>query len=67
MDDYGLHNNFGGDSSYIDFIKEKFDYLICGHSHLKRNFEIGERKLKVRNSGSNYEQPRIESINIKCE
>jgi predicted phosphodiesterase len=55
---YKMH----GDFSYMDFIKDNFDYLIFGHTH--KELDIMVDKCHVLNPGSDYNNPKYKIIGI---
>jgi len=51
-----------GNHKFLDFVKEKFNYHIFGHSHVEYYREHGN--CLVLNSGSGYNEPMYKLIEI---
>lgn len=55
-------DEFNANPRYLDFIADRFQYLICGHSHQKA--EEKYKDLLILNSGSDYDKPKFLTLNI---
>ena len=63
---FGYHGDeFNANPRYLEFIQEKFRYLVCGHSHQEVNTEY--QGLGIINPGSDYELPKFITLDIPDE
>ncbi len=57
-----IYQRYCANQTWFDFITEKFDYYVVGHSHQRERFLRGS--CEIINSGSDYNNPKYQIINV---